>query len=134
MIQAQSTHESVLVVDDSDIDQLIVKKVLQITNFSKQTIVRNSGQSALEYIAVTPVEKLPKIIFLDLNMPVLDGLGFLKIFDSLPDIIQQTCKIIVLSSSTNKEDLAKVLESKFVVKVIAKPLTIDAVKGLIGMI
>jgi CheY-like chemotaxis protein len=126
MPQAQKTvYKNILVVDDSEIDQLIVKKVIQIANFAQQVVVRNSGQSALEYLAVTPPTDLPELIFLDLNMPVLDGLGFLKVFDSLPDVIKDTCQIIVLSSSTNKNDLNKVLQSKFVKKIITKPLTVD---------
>ena len=126
MSQAKKTvYKNVLVVDDSEIDQLIVKKVIQIANFASQVIVRNSGQSALEYLAVTPPEELPELIFLDLNMPVLDGLGFLKVFDSLPEIIKTTCQVIVLSSSTNKNDLSKVLQSKYVRQVITKPITLD---------
>jgi CheY-like chemotaxis protein len=121
----QSVYKNILVVDDSEIDQLIVRKVIQITSFAQNVVIKNSGQTALEYLAVTPPDKLPEIIFLDLNMPVLDGLSFLKIFETLPEIIRKTCQIVVLSSSTNKNDLTKVLESQYVKKVITKPLTIE---------
>jgi len=130
MPQAKVAYNNVLVVDDSEIDQLIVKKVIEITLFAHKVVSKNTGQSALEYLTITPQKELPEIIFLDLNMPVLDGLGFLKVFETLPSYIIDTCKIIVLSSSTNKNDLSNIVDNKFVKKIISKPLTIDIITEL----
>jgi CheY-like chemotaxis protein len=128
MPQANDTiYNHVLVVDDSEVDVLIVKKIIQLTHLAKHTHARNSGQSALEFLTVTPPTELPEVIFLDLNMPVMNGLEFLKVFESLPDIIRKTCRIVILSSSNHKSDLIKVLESPFVKKVITKPLTMDMI-------
>ncbi len=130
MPQAKFAYNNILVVDDSDIDQLIVKKVIEITSFAHKIVSKNSGLSALEYLNVTPQDELPEIIFLDLNMPVLDGFGFLKVFETLPSYILEACKIVILSSSTNKNDLSSIIDNKFIKKIICKPLTIDVIIGL----
>jgi CheY-like chemotaxis protein len=133
MTQAATPYQNVLLVDDSEVDQLIARKVMQISGFAKDIVVRSSGQSALDFLVVTQREKskpLPQIIFLDLNMPVLDGLSFLQIFETLPDEVKDTCKIVVLSSSDNKDDLRKVIGSAYVSKVLTKPLTIDSLATL----
>lgn len=125
-------YKSVLLVDDCEADQLIARKIMQITGFAKDVVVKNSGQSALDFLkdARNHPTDIPDVIFLDLNMPILDGISFLRAFEDLPNEVKENCKIIVLSSSDNREDIRKVSDSGYVKKVLTKPLTIDSVLKL----
>ena len=65
----------VMLVDDNDTDNFISKRIIEITKFAKRVEVKNSGKSALDYLKEnqTNAENLPNIIFLDINMPIVDG-------------------------------------------------------------
>ncbi len=122
---ASKNIDLVLLVDDNDTDNFISKRIIEITKFAKRVEVRNSGKSALEYLEQskdTP-ENLPDVIFLDINMPIVDGFVFLFEFEMFPDNIKNKCKVIILSSSNNKRDIAKIVDNEYVIKFITKPLT-----------
>lgn len=124
----QKTIDLVLLVDDNDTDNFISKRIIEITEFAKRVEVKNSGKSALDYIAQheNDPDNLPGIIFLDINMPVVDGFVFLYEFEKFSELVRAKCKVIILSSSDNKRDIDKIVNNNYVIKFITKPLTENA--------
>ena len=74
--------------------------------------------------------KLPDIIFLDINMPIVDGFVFLYEFEKFSDLVKQKCKVIILSSSDNKRDIDKIVNNDHVIRFITKPLTENALSEI----
>ncbi|MCS7019658.1 MAG: response regulator [Cytophagales bacterium] len=120
----------VMLVDDNDTDNFISKRIIEITKFAPKIEVKNSGKSALEYLenAKDNPALLPDLIFLDINMPIVDGFSFLFEFSRFPENVKQKCKIVVLSSSDNKRDIERIINEKYVITFITKPLTDEALK------
>lgn len=115
----------VMLVDDNDTDNFISRRIIEITKFANQVEVKNSGKAALDYLRENEnnPERLPTIIFLDINMPIVDGFVFLYEFEKFNEIVRSKCKVIILSSSDNKRDIDKIVNNNYVIKFITKPLT-----------
>jgi CheY-like chemotaxis protein len=79
-----------------------------------------NGQQALDYIA--SVHECPDVILLDINMPGIDGFGFLKEFNAKDKCCDQS-KIFMLTSSQREEDINAALSYSFVKGYFDKPLT-----------
>lgn len=126
----------VLLVDDNDTDNFINNRIIELTNFAKRVVVKSSGKSALEYLSDNKdnASELPDIIFLDINMPIVDGFVFLHEFESYPESVKGKCKVAILSSSDNKRDINKIINNDYVVKFITKPLTEDALVEIEGIL
>ena len=126
----------VMLVDDNDTDNFIHKRVLELTGFSKNILVKNSGKSALEYIESNKnnVANLPDVIFLDINMPIVDGFVFLFEYENFPEEVKQKCKIAILSSSDNKRDIDRIVDNEYVINFITKPLSEEALSSLKGLL
>ena len=122
----------VMLVDDNDTDNFISKRIIEITNFATEVIVKSSGKSALDYLEENndDAESLPEIIFLDINMPIVDGFVFLYEFEKFNDTVKDKCKVIILSSSDNKRDIDKIVNNDYVIKFITKPLTENALEEI----
>ena len=114
----------VLLIDDNDIDNFINERMITTNHFSTRVVVKNSGELALQYLRehADSIENLPQVIFLDLNMPIMDGFGFLEEFEKLPANILAYSKVIVLSSSISPEDINRASTNPLVVKYVNKPL------------
>jgi CheY-like chemotaxis protein len=117
--------ELVLLVDDNDTDNFISKRIIELTGFAKNVEIKNSGKAALDYLREnqTNLDRIPNIIFLDINMPVVDGFIFLYEFDKFSQDVKNKAKIIILSSSDNKRDIDKIVNNNHVINFITKPLT-----------
>jgi CheY-like chemotaxis protein len=125
----------VMLVDDNDTDNFISRRIIEITKFSDNVVIKNSGKSALEYLQENKSEKskIPDLIFLDINMPIVDGFVFLYEFEKFEHQIKDKCKVVILSSSDNKRDIDKIVNNDHVIKFITKPLTelaLDEVKEI----
>ena len=120
--------DSVLLIDDSEIDLFINQKILEFNNFSDNIISLTSPLKALELLLT--VDCLPNVIFLDLNMPIMDGFHFIEKFETLPDYIQNSVSIVVLTSSDNGIDKKMANKSTNVIRYISKPLTDEKVLKL----
>ncbi len=116
--------DRVLLIDDNDIDNFINERMITTNFFSNRVIVKNSGEAALNYLRENAESdvNLPQIIFLDLNMPVMDGFSFLSEFENLSEAVKKNCKVIVLSSSISPEDINRASTNPLVVKYVNKPL------------
>ncbi len=127
--------EKVLLIDDSDIDNLVNRKVFENAGLSKSITVKKSAASAFEWLkktAVSEPENIPDLIFLDIRMPETDGFGFLKMFDELPTAIHHKTRIVMLSSSIDTEDYNRAMENRFVIHFLNKPLHKEAVIKIIN--
>jgi two-component system, NarL family, nitrate/nitrite response regulator NarL len=111
-----------VLIDDSDIDLFIQRRFLEVYNFSQNLISYKSAEDALNWLKNINGETPPDVIFLDLNMPEIDGFAFLKSFESLPEHVQKKSKIVVLTSSNSSKDREQVFENKNVIQFITKPL------------
>ena len=97
----------VCIVDDDPTHVFITKKYIELSGHVEKILVCNNGKDAFDTLQklVTDKEKLPKIIFLDLNMPIWDGWQFLDEFTKIP--IEEPITIYILTSSNSEADTEK---------------------------
>jgi CheY-like chemotaxis protein len=116
-----------IVIDDSELDSFVIQKVIQHTYKSVSIKTFHNGLVAIEMIRNhSGNDRPPAIIFLDLQMPVMDGPEFIEEFEKLPPGIQNNYVIIVLSilsSATYPVDMFRIRNYVSVNSVIEKPLT-----------
>jgi two-component system, NarL family, nitrate/nitrite response regulator NarL len=127
--------EKTVLIDDSDIDLFIQRRFLEVYNFSNELLLYKSAEEALGWLKNINGEAAPDIIFLDLNMPEIDGFSFLKNFKELPEKIKLKSKIVVLTSSNSSKDREQAFSFKNVIQFITKPLKqtdIEELKKLIA--
>lgn len=114
----------IFLVDDDPINNLINKRLLGKVGISDKIIEFLEGEEALTQIEILPSEH-QVLIFLDINMPVLNGWEFLEkyiqIFPNRQD------KIVILSSSIDYQDRQKAREYQIVSGFLEKPLTLDKI-------
>lgn len=124
--------DSVLIIDDNEIDNFVSKRVIENSKFSNNVRIITSGEEALTFLENHKGEetKLPRVIFLDLNMPVVDGFMFLFEFDDFPDLVKKKCKIVILSGALEQKTIDKILKNEHVLDYISKPLTESALRKL----
>ena len=117
-------YKLIMLVDEDEIDNIINQKIIEANNFAEGIIVYQAGQEALDYLKenYTKAEALPDLIFLDINMPVMDGFQFLEEFEKLPGPVHEKIKIIMLSSSISPRDIDRAASNRFVIKYLNKPL------------
>lgn len=123
-----------MLIDDSEIDLKINTKVLSLQFAGSQIITCLSAMEALIYLkkhALQP-NMLPDHILLDIQMPEMDGFGFLEAFKNLPSQLINHCSIIILSSTLDFGDLKRAEANRFVYKTLKKPLNPKELKDLIG--
>ncbi|MBA0883739.1 response regulator [Flavobacterium undicola] len=117
----------ILCVDDDPITLMLCKKVITKTSFSNTIATAKNGEEALQYfnsiIDKNDETKLPQLIFLDLNMPIMDGWEFLDNFSTNKYSSVNSTKIVVLSSTIDPEDFEKSKKYKMVIDFLSKPIT-----------
>ena len=133
---ASKVVDLVLLVDDNDTDNFISKRIIEITGFAGRVEVCNSGKSALDYLRsnLNTLDNIPNLIFLDINMPVVDGFVFLYEFDKFPEAVKNKVRIAILSSSDNKRDIDKIVNNDHVINFITKPLMEDSLEEVSRLI
>jgi CheY-like chemotaxis protein len=117
--------KNILLVDDDAITVIITDRIIKHNGFAEEVIALNNGQEALDYLAKCAdgsVKDIPEIIFLDLNMPIMDGWEFLEHYQKLSFGINNYPPVYILSSTADSEDQKKGMSYSFVKKFISKPL------------
>jgi CheY-like chemotaxis protein len=133
----QKPYKAIMLIDDNEIDNLINQKIIEASNICDYIFTHTGGKSAIEFLRniekiapITGNQGLPELIFLDIDMPLMDGFQFLDEFDTLSAITKEYCKIVMLTSSINPQDMSKSKKYQYVKKYINKPLSPDSLKKL----
>lgn len=109
--------KSVMTIDDSEADQLLMKMLIKEYDIGIEILQAYDGKEALEILADQP--KQPDVIFLDINMPGMNGHDFLKEYTIRED---QTTVVIMLTSSDQEQDKQKAMSYECVKKYSLKPI------------
>ncbi len=119
------THPLVMLVDDNDTDNLITRRVLELSGFTERVVVQSSGKSALEYLEQhrENAGMLPDLLFLDINMPIVDGFVFLYELEKFADTLVKPVQVVILSSSDSSQDIDRIIDNPRVVGFVTKPLS-----------
>lgn len=129
---------AVMLIDDNEIDNLINQKMIESVSMTDNIFVHSGAKSALEYlkniekIKVGGESFLPEFIFLDIDMPLMDGFQFVDEFEKLSDFTKNYCKVILLTSSLDPKDITKSKKNSYIVRYLNKPLTQDSLRKLVS--
>lgn len=130
--------DQILCVDDDPVTLMIIKILISKALVTKEIITASNGAEAMHYFQqLLPADNsiaksYPKIILLDLNMPVMNGWEFLDNFikNDLGSIFKNT-KVFVVSSSIDQTDIERSKNYPMVIDFYSKPLTKEKLAQLI---
>lgn len=122
----------VLLIDDSEIDNAVNKKLLKLARISDNIDVYTSARESLNNIKELGVTwTSPRLVLLDLSMPEIDGMQWLKLFRELPEQVQNKCYVYVLSASIDRKQLNLAENDTSVIALLEKPLDVYLLQQLI---
>lgn len=126
--------KSVCIIDDDNIYINLVSKIIELKKLSESVMVFKNGKEAIDYflknLDQTDGLIIPQVIFLDLNMPIMDGWKFLeefsKIHYKLPSL-----ELYVVSSSIDSRDVDRAKAIDFVEDYLTKPIKINDLERIL---
>ncbi len=121
-----------MLIDDSETDNFIHCRHLDKMEIAERIVVRNDGRQGLEYLAAARPEERPDLLFLDINMPVMDGWEFLEAYQEIPEERRAKVTIVMLTSSVGASDYSRAQSYAIIDGHEAKPLTQDKVSSLLN--
>ena len=132
---ANKKYRTVMLIDDNEIDNLINQKMIEAASITENIYTHTGAKSAIEFLRnmeqLDVAEKvLPDVIFLDIDMPLMDGFQFLDEFEKLNNTTKNKCKIVMLTSSINPQDFNRSKKYDNVKLYLNKPLSHDSIQGL----
>lgn len=132
----QRKIKTILLVDDDEITNYLHQMLLEELNVTDHIFTAYNGQEALSMIKNhchpdSPSSNMcPEVIFLDLNMPGMDGFEFLDEFARENFLVNSNPHIIVVTSSNNQKDMQKANSYK-INGYVSKPLTEEKLKQVL---
>lgn len=124
----------ILLVDDDENDNFFHKRTLEQIQIADKVDIANTGIEALEYLNQTHQaadETHPNIIFLDINMPIMNGWEFLSEYEKLPEAARANTLVIMLTTSLNPDDRKRAEQNPLVNGFINKPLEEEHIQKIV---
>lgn len=123
---------NVLLVEDDPITIMVCDRIIKMSDFATHVKSCENGKTAIDYLnqLVGTSNQFPEIIFLDINMPVMNGWDFLEEFENIKDSIGIIPRIFILSSTVDPEDYKKAKSFSAVDDFISKPLSKEFLENI----
>ncbi len=115
------------VIDDDQVYQFTIKKTLEHRNTFSRVSFFNDGKEGIDFLKgeINSASDLPDVILLDLNMPVLDGWGFMEEFMAIKDQLAKPVHIYLVTSSIDFRDRERAKNYSEVSDFKIKPITYE---------
>ncbi len=125
-----TTDKVVCLIDDDEIYQYIFRRQVEITHPSSQIHIFPNGKKGFEYLmnSLKNPNTIPEYIFLDINMPIMDGWQFLEEFSTIEDKLTKDINIYLVTSSIDERDIAKANQINSVKEYLIKPISGDKIQ------
>ena len=122
----------ILIIDDDEINNFIAAKLIDKIPPKATVNTCLNGLEGIDFVKskLDKQDEMPDIIFLDINMPVMNGWEFLDEYEKIKSQIKKSICINMLSSSVYNDDIIKAEAFDTVQKFISKPLTVDKIQSL----
>ncbi len=120
--------DTILLVDDDYVSNYLTERHIRKTGIANTIKSVKNGEEALTYLA-EPANKRPDLIFLDINMPEMDGLEFLKYFKQMT--LDQAIRIILLTAAIDQEKKER-LNALGYYEIMEKPFTGEKLRSLMA--
>lgn len=127
----------VLIIDDDPILIMVCTRLMKITGFSEEVMAAREGKEAIDKLRALigqPEEELPRLILLDINMPVMNGWEFLAEYLRIIDQFSKIIPVFMLSSTIDQADFDKAKTYHVVKGFYSKPLTKDNLFEIEGLV
>ncbi len=124
------SNETILLVEDDAVDAMTVKRALRDINVTNRLVLKGNGEEALEYLRQEGTEH-PCIIILDLNMPKMNGLEFLRAAKA--DERLRRIPVVVLTTSKGEKDRFESFDlsvAGYMLKPVEYPQFVEVVKNI----
>lgn len=124
---------SILLIDDDEPTNFINSLVIKKAECAEKVIVKQGAYEALQYLKSLDegVHPCPDLIFLDINMPAMNGWDFLEEYRLLEEKHKGKVIIVMLTTSLNPDDEEKARNIKEINDFKNKPLTLDILKEVL---
>lgn len=120
--------KNIWIIDDDSIFKIIIQKLISKSEIFDTVKTFSNGQEATEALknVLDANDKLPDIILLDIEMPIMDGWGFMSEISALkPNIIELDLNIFISSSSIAIEDKIKADKYPNIHGYLTKPISLN---------
>jgi len=130
------TIENLCIIDDDNVFQFLTRIIVEKTQMVKAIRIFSNGKEAIDflYLSQNEPDKIPDVILLDLNMPIMDGWEFLDEFIQLRPHLGRKITIYIVSSSIDPRDIEKARNINEVTDYIIKPVTQEKFTKLLQML
>ncbi|WP_209402056.1 response regulator [Pseudozobellia sp. WGM2] len=125
---------NVCIVDDDDIYQFTMTLTLESFKDIDKIIVFNDGAEALDFMLsnLNNEEELPDVIFLDIDMPIMDGFQFMEEYVKIKPKVGKKIIIYMVSSSVDPSDIRRAKNISAISDYIVKPIEEGQLKSILA--
>ena len=127
-----SQDHNICLIDDDEVYKFFMQKMLQIKKLAGEISSFPDGEEAFNFINENKKnpENLPDLIFLDINMPIMNGFQFMDEYTKISAEIDKKITIYMITSSIDPIDLAHSKTFPEITDFITKPVTVEVLERI----